>query len=360
MQTLAQCYHQIAQDPDMWSYYSNPLSVDDAWNEDDKAYDFMKNYFICAGKGMVFEDDYLTSHKKDIVDRARHIISTYLLGIKIAECFGIDIFTRDLKNMDKRYYWFLACLYHDIGYAYENDHNYTNTDKVNRDGFDALRKICSIKYWDNSVFGTYNKEVVEFYLKCRAVDPDREGPVIDHGIVGGLLLYDKLRKQFESSWVNRPNKAEKRESFQISYDSKPLHLSEDHFPEYAKAADAIIAHNIWKDTFRGYLSTYPPTTASSSLNINQDIGIDNSICFLLSLADTIEPIKKDKDKNGAITLFDIEISGLVDGRGFKLQMNDRIFAKYYSEIKKMESWIEINVDINDSFLGKKVIQISVK
>jgi hypothetical protein len=360
MQTLEQCYHQIAQDPDMWSYYSNPLSVDDAWYEDDEAYDFMKNYFICAGKGMVFEDDYLTSHKKDIVDRARHIISTYLLGIKIADCFGIDIYTRDPKNMDKRYYWFLACLYHDVGYAYENDHNRIIIDAVNRDGFDALRRICSIKYWDNSVFGTYNINVVEYYLKCRAIDPHREGPVLDHGIVGGLLLYDKLRKQFEAAWENRPIKEEKRESFHISYESKPLHLSEEHFSEYAKAADAIIAHNIWKDTFEGYLSTYPPTTTSSNLVINQEIEIDNSICFLLSLADTIEPLKKDKEKKGAITLFDVEISGLRDHRGFKLQMDERVFNDYYWDIKKLETWVKVEVDVNNTVTGKKEIQIRGK
>jgi len=320
----------------------------------------MENYFVRAGKGLVFKDTYLTTRNKDIVDRARHIISTFLLGIKIAECFDIDMETSNVNNMNLKYYWFLACLYHDVGYAYENDQNKDNLLEISSKGFQAIRKICKIRFLHNRMFFTNNRSVVEFYLKCRAVDPQRKGPVIDHGIVGGLLLYDKLRRQFDRAWAERiPNTESTKESFSVLNSTVELHLSKQHFKEYAKAADAIISHNIWKTTLQEYIGRYPFLGIPANIELNSKLGIDNKLCFLLSLADTVEPLKKDKDKTADVSLLDVEISGLAVGGGFNLRMNERIFAKYYSDIKNLETWVKVKVDIDDSLAGKKAIQICV-
>lgn len=360
MQTLEQCYHQIAQDPDLWSYYSNPPPIDNVWQEDAQAYEYMGNYFDRAGKGLVFKDKFLTTRNKDILDRARHIISTFLLGIKIAECFGINMETRNINNMNLKYYWFLACLYHDVGYAYENDQDIDKLRAVSSKGLQAIRKICHIRYLQSRIFITNSKSVVEFYLKCRAVDPGRKGPVIDHGIVGGLLLFDKLRRQFDRAWTMRTLDPEStKDSFSVLNNNVELHLSKRHFADYAKAADAIITHNIWKTTLEYYIKKYPYLGIPANVNLKSKLEIDNKLCFLLSLADTIEPLKKDKDNNGAITLRDVEICSQVDGCGIKLQMDEKVFTDYYWEIEKLTTWVKVEVHVNDTVAGKKEIRIYV-
>ena len=38
----------------------------------------------------------------------------------------------------------MACLYHDIGYVYENDYNCMNIRMVQKEGLKALKEICNI------------------------------------------------------------------------------------------------------------------------------------------------------------------------------------------------------------------------
>ncbi len=116
----------------------------------------------------------------------------------------------------------------------------------------------------------------------------RSTPKLDHGIIGGLLLYDRLRLQFEKAWEKA--RIDKEKSFTrdgFFGENNRLFYSENHFSAYAKAADAIISHNIWHTTLREYLEK------SGKMDVNnlKKINIDNTICFLLSLADTLEPIK---------------------------------------------------------------------
>src|SRR5699024_1552141 len=142
-------------------------------------------------------------------------ISTYLLGIRLAELFKIlpygnkanevnDPYSKDGFNF--KYYWFLACLYHDVGYVYENstyldesikgkqkriNKLQDNLSALQTDGLEAIQEICDIRYLHNRVFKTYDRSEIDLYLKGRATCCN----CIDHGIAGGLMLYDKLRKQ---------------------------------------------------------------------------------------------------------------------------------------------------------------------
>lgn len=65
------------------------------------------------------------------------------------------------------------------------------------------------------------------------------------------MLYDKLRKNFEKLWKTWKDKfpSQSREFFYTN-DEQSLFASTDHHELYAKAADAVIAHNIWKDLFK--------------------------------------------------------------------------------------------------------------
>ncbi len=113
--------------------------------------------------------------------------------------FGFDLNKRDVNNANLKYLWFLACLYHDIGYVYEETHSCENLREVREKGLIALREICGIKYCEHDEFRTYEKRVVNLYLKNRAKCTDKGIGKMDHGIVGGLMLYDRLRKNWQKT-----------------------------------------------------------------------------------------------------------------------------------------------------------------
>ena len=354
MQTLEQCYSEISTDQTRWSYYENYKSLNRlAWHCKKVAYEFIQDFFAFAGKSKVFDDMYLSRNESYIKDRAPHIVSTFLLGIKLSECFGLDIHTRNDHNMDFKYYWFLACLYHDIGYSYEKKDIEHWKHLINSNGLDAVKEFANVDFMPDQIFRTYTRETVEFYFRCRANQLEKE-PVIDHGIIGGILLYDKLRKQFDESFEHRINRAHTEDSFFIRQGrSRRLHSSRQHFEDYARAADAIIAHNIWRDTLVEYSKKYFNINPFLEVDPNCRIGLDNELCFLLSMSDSLEPIKK------SYGLFlDIEIENIPGVKGVKLLTDEQLFQRYWSEIKKLEDWMVIDVQ-KDGFIGtKRVVTIT--
>lgn len=350
MQTLKELYEEIANDSKRWSYYNTPnLSIEKKWENNSHAFKFIKSYFNLAGKSNAFKDEHLEKNKTFIEDRAAHIISAFLLGIKIAESFDVNITTRNEENMNFQYYWFLTCLYHDIGYAYEKKSNYEHLSMLQEDGLEALQEICDIKYLHNRIFKTFSCDEVEFYLKCRSECKNGKKGTIDHGIVGGILLYDKLRKQFAIAWRKRKDKPSSRKSFFIKDECslRELHLSNSHYAEYAKAADAIIAHNIWISTFNEYVQKYDPDKNFTS--IGRKISMSNKLCFILSLADTIEPIKR----FGGEALKYIGIEAI--DKGFKVLCDSLDNENYFKDIESLTDWLDITVKRKNS----NIIELSI-
>lgn len=136
----------------------------------------------------------LPTETEEIKKNACHTVSTFFLGILIAEQFGIDLCTdlpskerlsppkpKSNSNINFKYLWFLACLYHDAGYIYENRgkksdplsenshilpwRHRENLEEIKKNGLEALQKICGIDYLCPNVFKTYMKTEVELYLK---------------------------------------------------------------------------------------------------------------------------------------------------------------------------------------------------
>lgn len=287
MTTLKQMYKELLMDKSRWSYYVAPpeLTCNTLFSKDD-SYEFIKNYFRCGGKERVFKDDpHMIRNELILKERSPHIISTYLLGILIAESLNCDINMKCDDEINFKYLWFLACLYHDVGYVYEKDHNCTDLRMLQTEGIDAVREICDVKYLSDNEFKIYTKEIVNLYLLNRATCTPGKTGVMDHGIIGGLLLYDRLRKNFNYAWekVHKTNKCVTEESF--TYNN--LHFSDKHYKYYAEAADAIIAHNIWRSTLNEYLKKDGKEELKETM-----INRNNEVAFILALADTLEPIKK--------------------------------------------------------------------
>ena len=335
MGTLKELYKDLIEDPDRWLYYhsNQPRLKYEMLFDETASYDFIIKYFKCGGKEKVFEDDpYIIKNEFVLKERSPHIVSTFLLGILIAKNLKIDLNTNNNDNINFKYLWFMACLYHDIGYVYENDYNCMNLRMVQKKGLNALKDICNIKYLrNNELFKTYKKENIDLYLSNRAICSSGNIGKIDHGIVGGLLLYDRLRKNFyearKKANKNDPNFS--KDKFKYN----ELNYSKTHFEYYAEAADAIIAHNIWIHTLNEYL------TKNNKVPLEGNkIDKNNKIAFILALADTLEPIKK----YGIFALNMISFEETKEG--FDLIMPDEMKENDYKYICNLSDWINVNVN----------------
>ena len=220
MRTLHEMYEDLISNTEKWSYYQNPPHLCcDVLSDVNKSFNFIEEYFSLGRKKALFDDKYIKQNIDIIKGRSQHIVSTYLLGIIIAESFGFDLNKRDDNNVNLKYLWFLACLYHDIGYVYEETHSCENLREVREKRLIALREICGIKYCEHDEFRTYERRVVNLYLKNRAKCTAKDMGKMDHGIVGGLMLYDRLRKNYEQAQKKElsgnisKNKKEANESF---------------------------------------------------------------------------------------------------------------------------------------------------
>lgn len=374
METLYEIYEEIAKKPERWLYYMS-LTKNEKGQEkinelrnnllngvlykdcvknmtSTSAKEFINAYFSVGGKGRLTS---IFEYHTESFNRSDHTLSVFLLGIQLAEMFGILSHDNEenegnapynKNGFNFKYYWFLACLYHDVGYVYENgkylderikaeqkrkNKLQDNLSALRTDGLEAVQEICDIRYLHNRVFKTYDRSEIDLYLKGRATCCN----CIDHGIAGGLMLYDKLRKQFEQSWQNRDRQ---RSSDRTNFwnNKTGLHLSNSHFEEYAKAANAIIAHNIWIDTLNEFKQH-----KGISIGIKNRISFHKDpLCFILSLADTLEPLKKN------IGLNCIELGCSDDTNSFIIEISADVEnrKKYIECVKKLGDWLNVTVN----------------
>lgn len=335
MKSLKELYIEIVKESSRWSYYSDPpILYESIWSDCDKAYTFIKSYYNLAGKGRTFEDKNITDNEKDIKEKSTHVVSTFLLGILIAETLGIDTQQRNYENMNFLYYWFLVALYHDVGYIYEKNSNSYDLEKIKEKGLQEILDICDINpdNLSNSIFLTYSCRDIEEYSKQRARGRDNSKGKVDHGIVGGLMLYDKLVKQFYIARKKRL-KGYNEDDFYIWAHGKKLHLSKSHFKEYAKVSDAIIAHNIFKDTL---IKCYDNDETKKEELSKKVIHINNELCFILAIADTIEPLKKD------VSLDTVYLEKTE--QGFSVIFDKNVSDRFENAIFSLKEWVGVDVE----------------
>lgn len=259
-----------------WDYYYdiNKLSeIENPFlNEKFSHRDFIFNYFKRGGKVEV-----LDTIGRDFFELRypNHINSVFFLGLLIYHKTGL----KEKFNLDRNapgyqtfpFIWFLISLYHDNAYHIEKDSEMV---KNNR----SLTQLCSnfnIEYnlFENRVRGVSSRlmNCCENYFKYRV----EESKVIDHGIFGGLLLYDRLLKI-------RRRKA--------SVGEENLFWGEALEDQYKLAASAIATHNIWmpnKNQHEMY-SNYKLNELISFIPLKFR---NFNFLYLLGIIDTIDPIK---------------------------------------------------------------------
>ena len=204
----------LLRDRNLWDYYSNnnfQFSIEDI-NNVNKCYEFINSYIKDSRKETIHFNKYLNAlrsfKEKDIEGyRMRHIVSLFFIGLvffgnnfikdKIKnEIEEIGVFS-DIDNLDKEFVfvWFLTCIFHDIGYVFENDitSNELTIEEIHSES-SSLRNLLPSIVWGNMP-NHYNL-VISKYLYYRKSK--------DHGIMGGLSFAKNVCELRKIRYNNQP------------------------------------------------------------------------------------------------------------------------------------------------------------
>ena len=289
--------------------------------------------------------------------RAAHSISAFLLGYVLLNGLSPNSIMRFCGTTEEQsfpfsYVWTLVSLYHDYGYQYETDPSYKEgllqskskkrlrfvKSTHNEDMLSAVKQKEQIKHsvWDyknrakcicpNKCETTHpvsEREVIETYLetrmpsfRCADVFPHPmprlsysrinqyfnyrltgtgEWSGVDHGIMGGMLFYDLIIKNYlwEYSRAKELNPETSVYSFFITNIlDRSLSVNLEQTAMFLYVADCIMSHNIWK-------------ASPGKEGVYREYGLDfligekfrrvsfraNPLLFLLCIVDTLDPYK---------------------------------------------------------------------
>lgn len=220
--------------------------------------------------------------------RAIHTVSSFLLGLTIRSALRFD--TRRWRYLPGEktskgsfeLFWSWICLFHDIGYKYEElSDQYCSYKNIND-------LIYALHIKKNLLDESENRELIKKYYEKRIRG---KKACLDHGIVGALLLYDALMSLSESTEIY---------SSIVQYKAF-----------YVKICDTIALHNMWRATPESVNEYSEHGLQELIPDMDQHHMIfykDNPVLFLLGLVDTIDPIKsfcRDKRYNEPATVTDV-------------------------------------------------------
>lgn len=328
MNDLKQLYETLMSNPDNWRYYDfEPRTLTD--NQDlfdviieEPSSKFIKELLKRGGKGdirSVEEIETLSSMRR------RHTISCFLLGNEIYNrCPTIktyidnlirEIRPNEIYETEKerfRYIWMLICLFHDLGYNYEEKHSVYDSKDIES----AITQLLKEK---TPVGQPYTKTIVRKYHKYR-----KEGwGILDHGIVGGALLYHDL---CELRKIKEPID-------NTLYWGKKLEM------DFLIGGWTIACHNIFSilpnDSSEGYYRFFK---LEKLITTDKIIILEKCpLLYLLCLVDSMEPIKI-IGNNSLLKEIEIEIQEDKISLNIK-KLPDMPRCKYIGKLLSMETWL---------------------
>ena len=356
MQTLKEIYDDIANYPEKFKYYwdsENKLDLNKVWGEypneesNSEASNFINNYFEMGEK--TISNIMAFNIRVNQSDRDIHTISVFTLGIAIAEKLGHPIKDNDL------FVWFLMCLFHDKGYAFERSTNDTNVGANLPDTLDGFLRGFNDNYFEDFFQDDNEKDLYENYYKYRK----QKCHVVDHGIVGGLLLYYVLVHNFYTLKDNI-------NSFIINSDIFFYNgriFKKNYFNDYKKAAKGIMRHNMWYASNEEDIQIYQDCNLKGLISSgdNKISFEEDKLLFLLCLSDTIEPLKKTLNVNFSDTLSKISMEVSEGVLILQIKKDFRKIDEYIQSIKDLEVWMNVKYKIekNDKKDDNK-ITVSIK
>lgn len=352
MNSLYSYYTELQND--LWLYYNNlpddrqPLKNPFLTCTQEDFRSFIENYFRKAGKSQLFQN---TGVQVNELRYPEHICSVFFMGILF--CSKIPFLSKKFEFKENPpgydffpFIWFLITLFHDNAYHYEKNTEFSK--QIN--SIETLYKHFNIEHilFDKKNHTNKSKSIQsllsirEKYFVYRRYD---RSSCIDHGLLGGVLLYDRLIKIRISKKKNRNN---------------DLYWGKELEKQYQLASEAISIHNIWildntsnKDADLKVIEkgTFKPIKYKNF-----------PLFYLLGCIDTLEPLKKlpevNKAPNEIISFLDnilIEFGEdyviLIEKEHNGLNILHDIF-----ENKPFDNWLK--VDVQDLNFNKYKISFS--
>ena len=338
--SLKDDYIDLLNNPNKWDYYG---STDHHYNNglndfsSSSCFLFFERYL---GKGCKNEVECFRLLKKLNCTRLQHTLSCFLLGLLIfhnsSKLKGAIVSKlrqtepkRENEDPEQRFYyiWMLTCLYHDIGYLYEDGDIILDNNAVVPNLFQKAQPRNVTPYSRRTINRYYD------YRHCR-------WNCEDHGIVGGALLFNdlcELRKDRE----NHPK--------------DKLYWGVDLENDYLIASYTIASHNIFKISHNSdYANCYRCKKLNALIHENKIIKPStHPLLFLLCLADTIEPIKQFKlsplekidiqfDKNAIIIMIDLSM------------ITSKAKMGYRRKIMELKDWLISDVEVKEETITLKL------
>lgn len=349
MDNVLKQLQKLYNTPGKWNYYNIP-TLENPFErpEFQNSKQFIKEFLAYSDKVKNIYD------VLELIEPYRnlHIVTDYFLGILLYENntrikIAIDNQIKKIippenesLNNSFKYFWFLICFYHDVGYYYEN-----NNDSII--SLSTLEEELKIENKIQNLIGVPKlfQHITKKYLLYRF----EMFHCYDHGIIGGMLLYDRLikvYKNYKHSFGNGQN----------SFMHNNLYWSDSMFKYFQLIASVVLTHNIW---FRNESSN-----SLTEISIYKDYRLDKLIIsdatraislerhpllFLLSLVDSIEPtkcfgihfLKKNRfifSKNNTIIIA-------------QNICNDDETNKWRNTILSLSSWLKVDTnELTDSYV----------
>lgn len=381
---------------DQWNYYRRPMT-----NPLGEVLisDFIQEFFDFGGKGMVIAG--LFNEMEPM--RHSHTMSAYFIGLLLKQqiCPNLELLSDiEYNNYKFSYIWFIVCLFHDMGYAQENDWKYKfkyrhdsrefeNYLKESKNLNSDLNKEVNYifkrrpfgqypvensdlgvifdaphKYVYNSPFkhandgirfsnGTYirnprySKDTILNYLEyCKMFEEINH---YDHGIVGGVWLYDSLVKNHYKQYIVETKRHKSYININCFINSDNLLFSKEQWKIFSYLADCIISHNIWpannerNDLYRECELDELLLGEFKTISFRE-----NPVLYLLAIADTLEPIKLfSQEKLTEKEILD-GISVEISSQNITMQITDlRLpFERLSNKVRDIELWLDTRVDVD--------------
>lgn len=319
-----------------WNYYYNVLNVDDVDKPfiDHNDYSrFIKRYFVRGGKVQVFNSCGINT---DELRLPNHICSVFFLGLILYYNTSLHKKYR-LENNDPGYstfpfIWFLIALFHDNAYQMEDENMLKDITTI-----DDLKQHFSIEHLLLDKKFSKCEELIKSRSKYFSYRKN-EWKVVDHGILGGILLYDRLVK------IRREKKQHNEDNL---FWGKKLEN------QYKLAANAISIHNIWLPSTPDKKALYQKYELSELIEFNKIRFKDFPLFYILAVVDTIEPLKSYRGKGLTDTFI---LSSLLVETG---KNSIRITCKEHSgldfnvlldKLTYFENWLDLEIEkTNTSF-----------
>lgn len=284
MVSLFNCFSNIRE-----SYYHISIKPNELFDSDNgvHARQFIDEHFERGAKKGVFAINREFALEYSHQGKHYHTVSLYLLGLKTKQLFLHPIKNRlkdlidDMSWFDFEYSWFLTCLFHDVSSCIERKLEYAHL----IDAVDSSSLFTHKALKPNVNLLRFPKNLVINYLNYRF-----SAGRLEHSIIGGTMLFDKLTESFYEK-----TKGHDWEASPV-YREHNLKWRKEHLDHFACIADAVCCHNLWTAQDGSSLSTTYKENGLDQLIISSPadrLSIHNHpLHFMLCLLDTIEPVKR--------------------------------------------------------------------